>query len=424
MKLSQNSSGRDAPGRMGPRESPERDSSSRAVSGAHLNEIRERLLLEPRARREATIAWALEVHTFLSATRGIARWTDMHKETVQNIAGPTGGLSEHRFLYTATRGRSSVHEDEREDMALRFNSLAGRSWSPLGATGYRQRSAQYLSEVPIPSTPWTKRVWEEGKIQRGNGRIVAGIGEGLISDLVMASEEIGKLTEWGIPGSWSYNILTILDPAGDCWTEERFGKAGWHLAVLLGVQDVLVTSKDLQYLLGLKERMVRNLLAEWEERSLVVVEKVGRTKVFTLLLRSVLHPEGSMYDGHLGNKTKLYASMGRDQEERATAARRGTSEGAIAWKAANPRTRQTFLDDLPEATAQEWRELVERGDELEIHAYLVEQTKEAGPVPSTPKALVEKTVERRPAQESLEAAVVSQEKLAAMRKRIVADSYR
>ncbi|MEU6181187.1 hypothetical protein [Streptomyces coeruleorubidus] len=383
MKQSLNSSGQIPPGRTDLQESSER------VSGRHLNEIRERLLLQPEARREATIAWALETHSFLSGTRGIGRWCHMHKETVQQIAGPTGGTSDFKFLYTATRGRSSVIEEEREDLELRFNSLAGRTWSPLGPSGYRQSSAQYLSEVPMPSGGWTLKVLEEGKIQKGNGRIVAGIGEGLIEDLVLASEEIGKLKDWGTPRSWSYNLLTLLDPANDCWTEEKLGKAAWHLAVLFAGQDILVTAKDLQYLLGLKERMVRYLLAHWEEQGFLVMEKVGRTKVYTLLFHSVLSPEGCMYDGHLGDKTKLYAAMGRDAKERATAARRGTPEGAIAWRAANPRTRQAFLDELPEDADPVWRELVERGDEVEMYEHLVVQAEEAGSAPSTPAALVE-----------------------------------
>ena len=69
---------------------------------------------------------------------------------------------------------------------------------------------------------------------------------------------------------------------------------------------------------------------------------------------------------------------------------------------------------------------------MALYEYLRAQEAEAGPVPSTPKALVEKAKEgtsgsplrRRPAQESLEAAVVSPEKLAEMRKRITAGSLR
>lgn len=64
--------------------------------------------------------------------------------------------------------------------------------------------------------------------------------------------------------------------------------------------------------------------------------------------------------------------------------------------------------------------LVEAGDEMELFAYLKTQEAEAGPVPSTPEALVEMAPERRPAQESLETAVVDPEVLAAMRKRIIA----
>jgi hypothetical protein len=413
-------------------EFPVRDSSSRSVSGEHLNEIRDRLLVDPSSRSEARVALALEIHDFLSGTRGIARWTQSHKETVQEMAAKEGEVSEHRFLYTARRGSSSVSEDEREDMVLRFNSLAGRSWSPLAATGYRHSPAQYLSKFSMPSTPWALLALEEGKIQRGNGRESATVVDGLMEDLVLASEEIGKLTEWGSPNSWSHTLLAILDPANDVWAEENLGKHAWHLALLFAVQDVVVTQQDLQVLLGLKDRMVRKLLDHWKNRpglSLVQEEKVGRTKVYTLVFRSLLHPDGRMFCGHLGDKTRLYAAMARDQKERATAARRGTPEGAIAWKAANPRTRQAFLDDLPEDADPVWRELVERGDELELYDHLVAQAKEAGPIPRTPETCMvvmtmEVSVEGRPAQGSLVAAVVDSEKLAAMRARVVAESYR
>ncbi|MFD8472022.1 hypothetical protein ACFV2E_08195 [Streptomyces globisporus] len=412
------------PSRVDLQESSESDSSSRAVSGAHLNEIRQRLLVEPKSLPEAYVSWALEVHSFLSGTRGIARWTQSHKETVQEMAAKEGGVSKRGFLYTARRGSSSVSEDEREDMVLRFNSLTGRSWSPLGATGYRSFAAQYLSKFSIPSGAWTWRILEEGKIQRGNGRETTGIGEGLGESLALAHEEFEKLTSWGSPWSSSWTLLTILDTANDLWAEENLGKHAWRLAILFGAQNIAVTQADLMALTGLADRPVRRLLGRWKANplGLVMEEKVGRSKYYVLAFHSVLHPDGSMYSGHLGDKTRLYAAMGRDQKERATAARRGTPEGAIAWKAANPRTRQTFLDDLPEATAQEWRELVERGDELEIHAYLVEQAKEAGAVPSTPETCVVMTAVqvsvKRPAQEFLETAELSA-KVAEMRKRVV-----
>ncbi|MFI1781778.1 hypothetical protein [Streptomyces rubiginosohelvolus] len=167
---------------------------------------------------------------------------------------------------------------------------------------------------------------------------------------------------------------------------------------------------------------------------MVVEEKVGRSKCYVLAFRSVLHRDGSMHCGHLGDKTKLYADMGRDQEELATGARRGAPEGAIAWRSANPRVGQAFLDELPEGADVVWRELVERGEELEMCNHLVAQAK-GGPIPKSSEFVRESAHTqftqfaeadklRRPAQESLEAAVVSKETLAAMRRRIVADSYR
>ncbi|MEV5429088.1 hypothetical protein [Streptomyces sp. NPDC052701] len=435
MNSDADSIGQAVSGRTAHRESPEK------VSGVRLNEIRERLLLEPKALNEATISWAVEIHSFLSGTRGIARWTDMHKETVQKIAGPTGGTSVFKFLYTATRGRSSVIEEEREDMQLRFNSLVGRSWSPLGPSGYRSFAAQYLSDYFIPSGSWTLELLEDGAPQRGNGRKATGIGESHLKNserleiqLVLAQEKISSLTEWGRIRGESWTLLTILDPANDSWTDEQYGKHAWRLAVLFAGQNVVLTQKDVMALTGLAESPVRRLLKKWKDALLVTEEKVGRAKHFHFGFYSVLHPDGQMYDGGLGDKTKLYAAMSRDAKERATAARRGIPEGTIAWKAANPRTRQAFLDGLPEDADPVWRALVERGDEVEMYEHLVAQAKEAGSAPSNPAVLVAGVVEpgnlKRPAQAPPglmstetqrfleQSAEVQQETLAAMRRRM------
>lgn len=61
---------------------------------------------------------------------------------------------------------------------------------------------------------------------------------------------------------------------------------------------------------------------------------------------------------------------------------------------------------------------------MALYEHLQAQEAEAGPVPATPKTLVEKTVERQPAQDSSASAVVSPEMLAEMRRRIVARSSR
>ncbi|MFI0939168.1 hypothetical protein [Streptomyces sp. NPDC021020] len=380
---------------------PERPAAD-AINGAHLNEIRQRLLLEPAALNEARVAWATEIHPFLTGARGIARWTHQHKETVQELAGPDGGLSRHKFLYTATRGRSSVIEEEREDMNLRFNSLAGRSWS-WSPDRYRSFAAQSLSKISIPSSPLVRKIMEEGKAQRGNGRETTGVGEDLAEALILAEEEFERVKEWGTSGSWSRNLMTALDPAADTWAEdasvEGLGKHAWRLAVLFGVQDIIITQRDLMALTGLAERPVRRLLERWKAspQSWIFELKVGRAKVYVLAFFQLLDPSGMLNCGHWTRKDKLYAAQARDAKERATAARRGTPEGAIAWKACGPRTRQAFLDELPQDADPRWRELVEAGDERACHTYLVEQAQDAGSVPSTPEALGD-PVEVEPAE--------------------------
>lgn len=152
-------------------------------------------------------------------------------------------------------------------------------------------------------------------------------------------------------------------------------------------------------LTGLAESPARRLLKKWKSSFLVNEEKVGRSKHYLFGFYAALNPNGRMYEGHLGDKTKLHAATVRDAKERATAARRGTPAGAVAWKAANPRTRQAFLDALPQDADPVWRKLVEEGDELAMHAHLVAQEAEARSVPSTPAVLVEEAAVVQPARE-------------------------
>lgn len=69
---------------------------------------------------------------------------------------------------------------------------------------------------------------------------------------------------------------------------------------------------------------------------------------------------------------------------------------------------------------------MEAGDETALYEHLKAQEAEAGPVPSISKVLVVQVAEadkpRRPAQESLEVAVVTPDLLAEMRKRVIAGS--
>jgi hypothetical protein len=225
------------------------------------------------------------------------------------------------------------------------------------------------------------------------GRQTTGIGEDLVDALVLADEEFRKIEDWGLVSSGAWNLLTALDPAADTWAEddsvEGLGKHAWRLAVLFGCRDVFVTQQDLMALTGLTERPVRRLLDRWRAspQGWTFELKSGRTKVYALGFYSLLNPAGDLCCGHWMRKDKLSSAMATDVKERATAARRGTPEGVIAWRACNPRTRQEFLAELPGDADPKWWELVEAGDEVACYNHLIEQIPEAGSVPSTAEVL-------------------------------------
>ncbi|MEU5448684.1 hypothetical protein [Streptomyces californicus] len=388
------------------------------MNPAHLVEMAARSVGHSEALMELALAWTVTTRPYISGTRGLARWSGMGDQAVRQTVGAEGEVSDFKLVWTRTRGVSSPTAEERDSMEIRFRSNTGGR--------HRSTSPKNLSS---PLSPLGDLALKEGRkeLLEGNAVTTAAISDRAREVLGRGLETLSTLDTLNGTKQTAH-ILRALDPSLDVWAEVHgegpgfaLGRRAWHLAVLSGLEDVVLSSQDIAELLGVAQKTVRDLLARMTKVNCLLVHKVrqGRSFVYEIRWASVVRPDGGYWDDRFTRHQVRDQRAERDREVQATSARRGTPEGAIAWKAANPRTRQTFLDDLPEATAQEWRGLVERGDELEIHAYLVEQTKEAGPVPSTPKALVEKTVERRPAQESLEAAELSA-KVAEMRKRVVA----
>ncbi|PAN00525.1 hypothetical protein CJI59_16705 [Streptomyces sp. Alain-F2R5] len=249
--------------------------------------------------------------------------------------------------------------------------------------------------------------------------------------------ELTTLTE---PGQ----ILTMLDPSLDVWAEVEDGNAvktaviplgrrAWSLAVLCGLEDVVLSVSDIEELTGLSKRGVQALLKRMAEADPVLVRKVrkGRSFEYAINWASRFRRSGDYWDNCLDRDLIRKARAAKDRKVQETLARRGTPAGFLAYRlsTASPK-RDEYLaaNPLPGDAGEAWRALVEAGDELELYAYLRAQEAEAGSVPSTPEVLVKEAAvvpHVQPAQESSGVQRLMalseqerQETLAAMRRRV------
>ncbi|MFE6627376.1 hypothetical protein ACFVNB_09030 [Streptomyces rochei] len=424
-----NSSGRDVSGRTDLQESQER------IESAHLMEIAQRMACESQALTEAVISWQLVTRPYLDGSRGIARWSGLSDKTVRETAGPEGGLSPFKFLWTRTRGHASATVEEREEMQLRFHSNT--------RTHYRSTSPKNL-QTPGPLGGALALGEGEKKILEGNAVVSARIGERAQEVLVKGMKTLATLTELTTltePGQ----VLTMLDPGLDVWAEVEDGNAvktaviplgrrAWSLAVLCGLEDVVLSVSDIEELTGLSKRGVQALLARMVKADPVLVRKVrkGRSFEYAINWASRFRKSGDHWDDCFDWDLIRKARAAKDRVVQETSARRGTGPGYIAYlhSKANPnRAEYLASNPLPEGADEAWRALVEAGDELALYEHLRAQEAEAGPVPSTPEGCMVvtttevkevtslNTLEAQPARE------VDPAVLAAMRARMCASTY-
>jgi hypothetical protein len=430
MKQSPNSSGRDVSGRTDLQESRER------VNPAYLVDLAVRSVGRSEVLIEKAVSWTAITRQYVSGTRGFARWTGTTDKVVREITGPTGEPSVFKFLWTTTRGVSSAIADERDSMELRYSSNT--------RTQNRSTSLKYSQ----PSGPGVLALEEKEVLEmiKSNAVLSARIGDRAKEVLVngvktlATLDELSTLTETG-------QVLVMLDPGLDIWAEVEegsevrtavppLGRRAWSLAVLCGLEDVVLSVSDIEELTGLSKRGVQALLKRMAEADPVLVQKVrkGRSFEYSICWASRFRASGDYWDDCFDRDEIRRARAAKDRKVQETSARRGTPAGYLAYRlsTASPK-RDEYLaaNPLPADADEAWRALVEVGDEMALYEHLRAQEAEAGPVPSTPGVLLEpkeaysvRTPQPRPAQDSLEAAVVSQEKLAEMRKRIIAGSLR
>lgn len=389
-----------------------------AVNSAHLVEIAQRMAFESQALTEAVISWQLVTRPYLDGSRGIARWSGLSDKTVRETAGADGGLSPFKFIWTRTRGRAYATVEEREEMQLRFHSNA--------RADYRSTSPKNLQALGPLGGALALGEGEE-KILEGNAVVSARIGQRAQEVLVNAMKTLATLTELTTltePGQ----ILAMLDPGLDIWAEVEDGNAvktaviplgrrAWSLAVLCGLEDVVLSVSDIEELTGLSKRGVQALLKRMTEANCLLVRKIrqGRSIEYAINWASCFRQSGDYWDDCFDWTNIRRARASKDAVVQATSARRGTPAGYLAYRlsTANPR-RAEYLEvsPLPEDAGQAWRALVEAGDELALYEHLRAQEAEAGPVPSTPAVLVEETAVVRPARQ------VDPEVLTAMKARL------
>ncbi|MGV9698963.1 hypothetical protein ACWDTR_24795 [Streptomyces sp. NPDC003470] len=389
----------------------------------------------PEVLVETALAWTAITRPYVSGTRGFARWTGTTDKVVREISGPTGGLSASKYLWTTTRGVASAVADERDSMELRYSD-----------TRTQNRSTSLKDSKP--SGPGALALEEKEVLEKikSNAVLSARIGQRAQEVLVKGMKTLVTLTELTTltePGQ----VLTMLDPGLDVWAEVEDGNAvktaviplgrrAWSLAVLCGLEDVVLSVSDVEEMTGLSKRGVQTLLARMAKADPVLVRKVrkGRSFEYAINWASRFRRSGDHWDDCFDRDLIRKARAAKDKAVQETSARRGTPAGFLAYRLsmASPKRDEYLEANLLPADADEaWKALVEAGDEMALYEHLRAQEAEAGPVPSTPAVLVEEAAVARPAQESLGAQRFSalseqerQETLAAMRRRVSGVSAR
>jgi hypothetical protein len=411
--LYENSSARDDLGHIDLQEKPE------GINPLHLVELATRSVGRSEVACEMALAWTVITRPYVSATRGLARWSGNTSRTVREVTGPNGGTSTYSFLWTRTRGVSSPLVEEREDMQIRYSDTRtqGRSTS---------------LKISSPSSP-SLLDEKEGKIElsTGNAPLSARISERAQDVLDQGMKTLSTLDELNVTTA-SGKILAALDPGLDLWAEidgekpknaavEPLGRRAWVLAVLCGLEDVVLSTEDVAALLGLSKRGAQDLLARLKAINPLLVWKVrqGRSIAYEIKWASNYRMTGEWWETCYRDDRIRKARHAKDLAVQAVSARRGTPAGYIAYlhSTANPK-RDEYLaaNPLPADADRVWVALVEEGDELKLHEHLLAKESEAGPVPATPAAL-SAPVEPEPAQVAWMEEEHEQQ-LAKMRKRL------
>ncbi|WP_149515097.1 hypothetical protein [Streptomyces apricus] len=409
------------------------------VESKHLVDLARRSVGRSEVLEEMALAATVIVHPYVSGTRGLARWSGISDKTLRTIVGPNGKTSEAGFLWTVTRGTSSPIAEERDSMELVYSD---------SRNDYRSTpSYPSPSSSPEGQEVLDKKILKEGKVSMGNAVVGARIPARAQRVLDKTLEVLAGLNDsnWAVTASGQ--TLRMLDPGLDIWAEyegekpayvayEPLGRRAWSLAFLCGLEDVTLAMEDIEALTGLSKRgaqaLVKRLMG-WP----LLVNKVrqGRSFVYEITWANTLSMGGHEFMAVEDRDNVRRERARKDAEVQRTSARRGTPAGYLAWRlsTANKRRDEYLAENpLPDNCIPEWRVLVEEGDEMKLHEWLLAREEAA---PKDPGGLVEhmesedpltafvrQQAEARRAQPASKDAEVVQEKLAAMRARIARDS--
>ncbi|MFJ3665042.1 hypothetical protein ACIPSE_01160 [Streptomyces sp. NPDC090106] len=414
----------------------------RPVKAAHLVDLAQRSVGRPDALCEMALAETVITRPYVSGTRGFARWSGITNASVREITGPDGKTSKAGFLWTVTRGVSSAIAEERDSMELVYSD-----------TRTEKRSTS--CNPSTPSSPEGQegpavldKILKEGEVSRGNALLSARIPERAQKALGRGLEVLAELNDSNWASTASGKTLRMLDPGLDLWSEyegerptyvayKSLGRRAWSLAFLCGLQNVTLAVEDIEAITGLSKRGAQALLKRLAEVPYLVTKtREGRSFVYGIAWFDVVHMSGNEFDPALDRDEVRRHRASKDMVVQKLAAQRGTPAGYLAFRLSTASAkREQYLADnpLPDNCSAEWRELVERGGEEELYAYLKarEETAPADPgglveqmqaeAPEDPlTAFVRQQAEARRAEPATKDSVVDQNKLAAMRARITA----
>ncbi|WP_328683172.1 hypothetical protein [Streptomyces sp. NBC_00343] len=352
-----------------------------------VNAIRDLLLSDPSAVQECRLAWAL-LDGPVQGIRALSIASGLHQEQVWEITSShDGGLSPLGLVRTVERGTS---------------------WSSEG----REKGSYALADTArLPHTK--KTLYKNPPTPQG--------GEGSKDQTIYRVRFASG--------------IELLDPELDVWrrSKDELGSEGWRVAVITGLAPVAMTMAEWAELLQVSTAQARKLAGKFEKHGVATRTKQGRSVSMSLDWTPLIHVVQEDRELLLTRAKHLQNEHAEEQRriqrplsfEEIEVRRRGKNPAQYAVylqdapsddeTPGEARERMRLLHHLAGATEADWRRWFELDEEPE-----------PGIVPDTPEVLVEQVAESgklgRPAQESLESAVVTPELLAEMRKRVIAGS--
>jgi hypothetical protein len=365
-----------------------------------VNAIRDLLLSDPSAVQECRLAWAL-LEGPVQGIRALEIASGLHQDQVLFLTSPeAGGLSSYSLVRTVERGTSWTSE--------------GREKGSYALADTARLPVTESVRLPVTKNPLYNPPTPQG-------------GEGPKDQTIYRDRYAHRFSERA--------VMDLANPALDLWRgrdKTELGSEGWRIGVILGFAPVELTAKEWADLCGGKDRAKR-LALKLEAHS--ILAKTGKARATRYLLdwsvplaivqedsENLMRRAKHLQNEHAEEQRRIQRPLSFEEIEVRRRGKNPAQYAAYLQDASSDdetlgeaRERMRLLHHLAGATEADWRRWFELDEEPE-----------PGIVPDTPEVLVEQVAESgklgRPAQESLESAVVTPELLAEMRKRVIAGS--